>query len=160
MELDASLPDWTESQEPDGAVDYDRYAAAAGELAAQDPTARRDVLERYSKQFCLPRFEIARASGLYVVLRLLFRLPTAFPLDEAQVFGGWLHPSMGKDPFDLSWPVAVDEPRRRFTVDRFRSYRGKGYDAIGEYDYFAERFPLRPPELLVSLEYEPGDRWG
>jgi hypothetical protein len=145
------IPDWSASQEPGPVPDYEPAARTAAELAAADPEERREAIAAFSRAHCLPRFELDRASGLYLVLRLLFELPDAYPLDETKVFGGWVHPSIGEDPFELAWPVRVDADARTFTVDRFRSYRGKGYDAAGEYDYFSERFPLRPAQLLNEL---------
>jgi hypothetical protein len=149
--LDQLLPDWSASQEPGARPDYGPALAAARELAWLDPDGRRAAVERASAEHCLPRFELGPASGLYVVLRLLFELPEAYPLAEAKVFGGWVHPTIGRDPFNLSWPVHVDVERRSVEVDTFRGYHGKGYDALGEYDWFGTSFPIRSPELLEDL---------
>jgi hypothetical protein len=145
------IPDWSVSQETGSVPDFEPAARAAAELAGMDPEERRETIDAFSRDHCFPRFELDRASGLYLVLRLLFDLPDAYPLDETKVFGGWVHPSIGRDPFDLSWPVRVDADEKTFSVDRFRSYRGKGYDAIGEYDFLSERFPLRAARLLSEL---------
>jgi hypothetical protein len=150
--LEQLLPDWAASQEEGPPPDYRPAVEAARELAWLDPDARREEIGRVSRESCYPNFDLAPASGLYVVLRLLFDLPDEVPLDDAKVFGGWLHPSIGQDPYDLSWPVHVDVEGRSFSVDDFRGYRGRGYDALGEHDYFAEHFPLRSPELLEDLK--------
>ena len=147
------LPDWSER---DGTPDipYTAFADAAVTLHLLGGPDRRAEVDRYSQAHCLPRFSISEASGLYVLLRILFDLPTRHPLDATKVFGGWLHPSIGRDPFDLSWPVALDGEKA--VVQPFTGYRGKGYDAIGEYDWFAERFAIRPADRLRSLAVARG----
>lgn len=143
------LPDWSEQ---DGTADlaYGQFATAALELRLLDDLGRQSEVDRYSQAHCLPRFSISEASGLYVLLRILFELPTGYPLDDTKVFGGWVHPSIGQHPFDLSWPVTPEDDGRRLVVQPFTSYRGKGYDAIGEHDWFAARFPLRTADSLRS----------
>jgi hypothetical protein len=149
--LEQSLPDWFSSQEEGSPPDYLPAVRAARKLALLRPEERRAEIERAAAELRRDSFDVSRASGVYIVLRLLFDLPEAAPLDAAEVHGGWIHPTIGQHPFDLSWPIHVDDERRTFTVDRFRGYVGRPYDALAEYDYFAENFRVRSPELLEEL---------
>jgi hypothetical protein len=47
--------------------------------------------------------------------------------------------------------VTVDALARVLTIERFQGYFGRGYDAIGEYDYFADHFLFRGREALDAL---------
>jgi hypothetical protein len=147
------LPDWSE-QDDSPVADYGVVPRVAAGLARLGEVDRRAEVEWYSSAFCFPRLSISEASGLYVLLRVMFDLPHAFPLAETKVFGGWIHPSIGKDPFDLSWPVTVSPDHRVATIAPFVGYRGKGYDAVGEYDYFLGRFSIRPAEVVDALRVE------
>jgi hypothetical protein len=101
--------------------------------------------------------DMKKASGIYLLLRLAFDLPRRYPREQTQVFGGWLHLSTGKpgELFDLSWPVSVESGVNGARIDRFRGYRGKGYDALSEYQYFSARFGLRTVEVLTALKFAP-----
>lgn len=148
------LPDWSEREAtPD--LPYQRFADAAVALRTMDDEARRGEVERYSNEHCRPRLSLSEASGLYVLLRVLFELPTRHPLEATRVFGGWVHPSIGHDPFDLSWPVQPTSGHH-LVVAPFTSYRGKGYDGIGEHDWFAEHFPLRTVQKLQVVAVSHG----
>lgn len=135
--LEGRLPDWSTG------APLDDLPGVVEDVLAWDELDRATAVHRYSDASCFPRFDLPAASGLYVLLRLLFDLPTAQPRDDAKVFGGWFHPSIndGSPTFDLSWPVAVEGARA--VVAPFPGYFGKGYDAAGEYDWMAETFPLR-----------------
>jgi hypothetical protein len=113
----------------------------------------RTQLARYHSRYCFPQFDERRASAIYLFFRVIFDLPSSYPIDQAKVFGGWLHPSV--DPasvtFDLSWPVVLSQQPPAIEVERYVGYFGKGYDCLGEFDYFLERFPFRNRALLQDL---------
>jgi hypothetical protein len=154
VNLAGRLPDWSDPATP--AEAYAALGPVAAELVALDDLDRQAAVRSYSDEHCFPQFDLARASGLYVLLRTVFDLPTDLPRDDVLVFGGWLHPSVGveTDRFDLSWPVHArgDDV---LAVDPFPGYFGRGYDAIGEYDWLAAGFPMRPAELLASVRVLP-----
>lgn len=154
---DAALPRWNESQETGTSPDYTRLPVLASRFVSLAPAARVAEVARYSQEHCLPRFHLPQASGLYLLLRLAYELPTSLPRDEAKVFGGWIHPSVGTpdEPFDLSWPLVPLPGGSRFAVQPFEGYFGKGYDAEGEHAYFDSRFPLRDGAALERTEVVP-----
>lgn len=154
---DDALPPWSASQETGASPDYGCLPALASRFVSLAPAARAAEVARYAQQHCFPRFDLPRASGLYLLLRLVFDLPLALPRDEAQVFGGWIHPSIGTpdEPFALSWPLVPLASGRRFAVQPFEGYFGKGYDAEAEHAYFDSRFPLRDGATLERCEVVP-----
>lgn len=148
--MEGHLPDWSSSQEPGPLPSYDGLTAMAAAFVALDPSERRRRVADYAKRYCWPQFQLAEASGLYLFLRVAFELPSAAPREAAKVFGGWLHPSIDDSPtFDLSWPVHVRSGE--LLIEPFPGYFGKGYDALGEFDYFAANFPYRSHDDLGAL---------
>ncbi len=156
MNLAGRLPDWSDAATPP--EDYAALGPLAAELVALDEHDRHAAVRSYSEACCFPQFDLARASGLYVLLRVVFDLPSDLPRDDAVVFGGWLHPSVGVETewFDLAWPVYArgDDV---LAVEASSGYFGQGYDAIGEYDWLAGAFPMRTAELLASARVQAPD---
>ena len=154
--LAASLPDWSKTASPVYHVEYSGLKTVAVKFLTRSERERRLEIEAYSKEWCFPTFNIEKASGLYVLLRLVFELPTKFPKGDAKVFGSWLHPSIGEEnpTFNLSWPVRVDPEKRVFTIERCRGYAGRPYKALDEYDYFMKNFPLRSKDVIQSYAVE------
>jgi hypothetical protein len=148
------LPPWSKTIGPRYQPNYTGLTSIALEFITLPPEKRRAEVQAYSNQYCFPRFDLEKASGLYLLLRLVFDLPSQYPRQLVQVFGGWLHPSIGTESpyFDLSWPVKVEANTNVMTIERSQGYSGKGYDAIGEYDYFVAHFPLRRQETLQKLK--------
>ena len=114
-------------------------------------------VKAFSDQHCSPEMHLSKASGLYLLLRVLFDLPMACPRERAKIFAAITHPSVAdrRHPFDLSWPVAVGQDAKVLLIHRMRGHMGRGYDAVGEYDYFVEHFPFRERNLLASLAFRP-----
>lgn len=157
MILEHRLPDWSNPSPAPGA--FDGAGRVAAEFAALDELDRAITVRSYADEYCLPRFDLAAAAGLYVLLRVVFDLPAHHPRESAKVFGGWLHPSISAESwdFDLSWPVHAGH-EGVMTVDEFTGYFGKGYDAIGEYEWFWRNFPMRSAEVLAASRLLPAAR--
>jgi len=144
------LPDWSATSDPARFVDTSGLVGAAIDVCAMPEDERRELIAAYSAAHCYPELVAFEASGLYVMMRVLFELPAVVPRDQARDFGGWLHPSRAGDGgYPLGWPVRVEG----YTVHlaAFAGYAGGGWDALGEYDYFIGKFPLRDPVLLLHL---------
>jgi hypothetical protein len=149
----SELPEWAKTIDPGYRLDLSTLKPVALEFSSLSVEAQRAEVRICSQKYCFPRLVLGRASGLYLMFRTIFDLPTDLDRAQAQVFGGWLHPSIGQErPFNLSWPVSVSEEagRLRLTVHRFRGYSGKGYDALGEFEYFTGHFPRRSPQRIGS----------
>ncbi len=148
-----SLCEWSKTIDPRFRAEYTDGAAEVLAFARMPASVRRDEVRVYSERYCLRHFDQYRASGIYLLFHLAFDLPKALPRSEAQVFGGWLHPSIGDPgaPFDLSWPARVDADSGAVQIARFQGYSGKGYDALGEYEYLVNRFQLRPEAFIARM---------
>jgi hypothetical protein len=91
-------------------------------------------------------------SKLYLVLRALYRVSDDYPAAQTKGFGGWMIPRGGNrrppgpdgDHISLLWPLK-EKDGVIVEVTPFLGYVGAPYDALGEYDYFRQRFPLRWP---------------
>lgn len=142
------LPDWSATTDPSQRFDVAALARAAAAFVRL-PTAERDAwVAEYSAQYCDPDLVFGPASGLYVMLRAAYQLPESLPIARAQVFGGWVHPSVNAEgsTFDMSWPVRFRGSG--IHVERCRGYMMGRYDALGEARYFAQNFPLRSAAQL------------
>lgn len=150
-----SLPDWSKTVDPKYHADYSGLREQLAAFVRLSEPLRRSEVKAYSETYCFPKFVLRKASGLYLLFRLAFALPREYPRDQTKVFGGWLHPSAteSEQPFLISWPVNIDEQRHRVSISSCRGYFGKGYDAIGEYDYFVQHFHLRTEAVIAQLEF-------
>jgi hypothetical protein len=147
------LSNWPRTNDPTYQPDYGDTREVVKTFIRMPAAERRIEVTKFSALYCFPQFDLYQAGGFYLLLRLAFLLPESMPRDRARVFGGWRHPSIGvpEEPFDLQWPVRpAGEGRLR--IERFIGYFGKGYDAIGEYEYFTARFELRDPATIGVIE--------
>jgi hypothetical protein len=132
-ELGELLPHWYKGHpqdgDPPGPAGYASLKAAAFAMALAPEQERRNVIAAYSWAYCemaLP--DAARASGMFLLLRVLFVVPE-----------GPLHPEAGN---------------RVLRVDPCCGNRwfGQGWFPLVEYDAFARRFPRRTPAEIEALE--------
>ena len=147
------LPMWSKTIDPKQQLSYTELVPTAMAFLALPASQRLDLIKQYHEKYCLPQFDLERASAIYLFFRVIFKLPDQQLRTSAKVFGGWLHPSIGTtEPyFNLSWPTKFDARNSKLPIDRFTGYSGKGYDALGEYKYFASLFPFRESSELEKL---------
>lgn len=135
----ANIPPWTQ---PYGSAQTQALLAEAAGIAEAGPDALRAGLAEFTQA---RQDDLAELSKAYLLLRVLYDLPTALERAEAKTFGGWVHPSVldtGK-PFDLLWPLAADGEGGLRVADPFGGYFGAPYDAVGENAYFESKFARR-----------------
>jgi hypothetical protein len=149
------LPDWSKTIDDQHKPDYSALRPLSIQFVMLAREERRQEVKVYSERYCFPRLDLRKASGLYLLFRLVFKVSNAFPRQKSKVFGGWLHPSIddGKKVFNLAWPISIDEVQKLIAVERFQGYFGKGYDALAEYDYFVETFPVRTKDEIEELSF-------
>lgn len=162
-ELADELPDWSSTQNSSVDLDYDGLKAAAIKIASAPSCVQLAVIETYSKEYCEPaRIDLPKASGMYLLMRVLFVLPTDYPLEGVQAFSAWSHPvhagaeRTGK--WDLSWPVHAKHGENVLDVERCQGFPGNStfrlYQALNEFRYF--RLPrvsrMRTPAEIEALE--------
>ena len=163
-ELADELPDWSSTEDPSVDLDYDGLKAAAIKVASAASCVRWAVIETYSKEYCEPtRIDLAKASGMYLLMRVLFVLPSDYPIKDVHVYSTWSHPVRTKaertSKWDLSWPVHAKPGENVLEIERCQGFPGSGrpyrpYDALTEYRYFRmeKHFRMRTPAEIEALE--------
>jgi hypothetical protein len=110
------------------------------------PTTLRQSLLNYEKVFAGTSEYVDQMSKVYLLLRVMYILPTAMNSSNARTFGGWVHPSIGSSSaYNMSWPVAVNQTAEGpvISIDKYRGFLGRGYNAAAELDYFNSNFDRR-----------------
>ena len=129
------------------------YSTASAELLntarqvqnTTSPSSLRNSLVIYENA-CRSTTEYAEhMSKVYLLLRVLYQLPQEMSSNNAKTFGGWIHPSIGKSSFNMSWPVSVNQSPSGIiiNVDKYQGFLGRGYNAAAELDYFNQNFQRR-----------------
>jgi hypothetical protein len=110
-----------------------RLKAAATALARAPEQEQRNVIAAYSWAYCeMTVADAGRASGIFLLLRVLFVVPEADP----------------------AWSMHAEDGRRVLRVGpccgnrNFRNW----YYPLGEYDTFVRRFRRRSPAEIEALE--------
>ena len=138
-DLIAQLPDWvsvTSDRWPAEASRINSEARAVGrQLAAFDLGAIRSGIGEFAPPGTL---SVEDAGRLLLLNRLVFEVPEW--ADSSIGFsGGFVGPGAKGDQIQIGWPCAGGEE----VVHPFRGYMGDEYQALAEFDRFAERFPRR-----------------
>jgi hypothetical protein len=156
------LPNWESTgqnrQKPGSVrVDYGGLKAAALKMARTPRCVHLPVIESYNRAYggglAHIEYDEAKTSALFVLMRVLFKLPTHYTANDWG-YGWWYRPRGHDD--DISWPVHEDPSGRVLEIDWYAGAGmiggGLNYDAVREYEYFAERFPMRTPAEIQALE--------
>ena len=143
-QLIRQIPEWT--------IDYDKEKAAkllniAVKLSLLPDQELRRSTEAFVKKVHSTTYELEELSKLYLLFRVLYELPAREERNKVKVFGGWTHPDIDNQgpTFNLSWPVSVNQSLSptEIEVAKFKGYKGRPYDALGEFDFFVANFSRR-----------------
>ena len=165
-ELADELPDWSSTEDPSVNLDYEGLKAAAIKIASAPSCVQFAVIETYSKEYCEPaRIDLPKASGMYLLMRVLFVLPTDYPIKDVHTFSTWAHPVHAEaertSKWDLSWPVHAKPGENVLEIERCQGFPGsranntyKTYRAFAEFRYFwnIKRGRTRTPAEIEALE--------
>jgi hypothetical protein len=164
------LPDWSSTEDPDVDIDYDGLKAVAIRIASAPYCVQRAVIKTYSQEYCaVGRPDLPKASGLYLLLRVLFVLPTDYPIKDGRWFTTWSYPvrdeSLRTSKWDLSWPVRAQPGANVIEIERSRGLLGgeddtyRVYWAFDEFQYFWKltRGRTRTPAEIEALEIKAAD---
>jgi hypothetical protein len=113
---------------------------------SSSPASLHNSLVNYEKVFAGTTAYNAQMSKVYLLLRVLYKLPTEMNPANARTFGGWIHPDIGSNTsFNMSWPVSVFPLPNGFqiNVDNYMGFMGRTYNAAAELDYFNTNFQRR-----------------
>jgi hypothetical protein len=149
------LPEWSKTIDPQYKPNWSSLNFAALAFLRMSTEEQKDAVLEYERKYCFPKLDLGRASGLYLLFRIVFDLPPGgMDRAKASAFGGWLHPSIGESgPYRIAWPVeaAMEQGRLVVSIDRFTGYSGKGYDATGEYTFLRANFKAREQVKIEGM---------
>jgi hypothetical protein len=158
-ELAEQLPDWSSTIDPSVHLDYSGLKAAAIKMASAPACMQRAVIEAYTNEYSILRHDPTKASGMLLLIRVLFVLPSA-DRKSFLVSSNWSHPvhkekKSGKG-WNYQWPVHANPHERVLEIERCQGVldgRPGVHGAIGEYDYFKNQFhfPMRSPGEIEVL---------
>jgi hypothetical protein len=163
-ELADELPDWSSTESSPVNLDYEGLKAAAIKFASAPVCVQWAVIETYSKEYCEPfRTDLPKASGMYLLMRVLFVLPTDHPIKDVQNYSNWSHPVHAEaertSKWDLSWPVHAKPGENVLEIERCQGFPGSGrsytpYQALTEWRYFRVKkvFRMRTRAEIEALE--------
>lgn len=200
-ELAECLPDWTKTIDRAVSPDYACLKEAAIALAGASERARRSLVEAYDQAYCQIRLPVPqeycaaigggwhdawfgdgvhttrsdqpRASGMYLLLRVLFVLPTRYPGDSPRQSAPWGTRYPGRDRYgggsssplvvDVAWPVHEQPSAHLLLIDRCPhlameaagQFPAISYHAWSEYAWFTAHFPRRTPAEIEALDIRP-----
>lgn len=157
-DLADQLSDLESPHDPAVTIDFKGLKAAAITMARAPVCVRRSVIASYCREYCKENNPNFKASGMFLLMRVLFVVPSRHPTDDARKHHSWSRPSFLRPPgspaqteSDLAWPVYADPAGRVLEIVQVPG-RGSYYSALREYDYFAERFPMRTSVEIDALE--------
>jgi hypothetical protein len=142
-------------------LDYGSLKAAAIKMASAPECVQRAVIEAYTLEYgyASPP-DPPRMSGMYLMMRILFQLPSDYRPVHAN-FSSWSHPVVMEGrrtrTWNYQWPVHANPEEHVLEIERCQGTltgsRGH-YMAIGEFHFFKTeiRFPMRSPAEIEALE--------
>jgi hypothetical protein len=133
-------------------LDYDGLKAAAIKIASAPNCVQSAVIETYSKEYCEPaRTDLPKASGMYLLMRVLFVLPTDYPIKDVHNFSNWSHPIHAEaartSKWNLSWPVHAKPGENVLEIERCQGFPGGKGDTFTRYQAFTEFLYFRTPKV-------------
>jgi hypothetical protein len=139
-----ALPEWnrTNYAPPAARAQLERVAADAARLDLATVRVAVGLVDRAKGEPVIPA-RLAAWGRLTLFNRAYFAVPSAVPPEQVLFFAGWITADRREGaPDGLLWPLVVEDGRI-VAVRGFNGYMGAGYDAVGEFDYFAANFGLR-----------------
>lgn len=124
-------------------------------------------LRQYIESHCKPgeSFNAGKASGLYLLLRIIFELPDLVPATEWQSFGGWysvaderaVKEKQESDDFHPSWPIYIARISNKLYVKSSDvpspAASQPVYRIWDEYQYMRGKFKFRTSDYISGLEF-------
>ena len=140
-----SCQPWTSiylKSEPDGLNELNQIGGDFERLSIDDARHVVEVINSNSMAKAEKGEPLASQSKVYVLLRFYFKVPTNEKTTATKYFGGWWGVPEKDSEVNLLWPLSEEGGVLRITND-FTGYSGEPYDAIGEFDFFNERYGRR-----------------
>jgi hypothetical protein len=139
------IPDWTTGYYTYPETNMQLVNISRQVQNSSSTTSLLNALVKYEKTFAGTTDYLQHMSKAYLLLRVLYQLPQQMN-GNAQTFGGWIHPSIGKgSAYNMSWPVSATAGPSgiQVNVDAFTGFLGRTYNAAAEMNYFNANFQRR-----------------
>ncbi len=154
IEIRDELPDWTSTVDPAVHLDYRGLKAAAIKMAGMPECVQRAVVREYPRHA-----KKAKLSGLFLLMRVLFVLPSDRAGRGMSIYSSWQRPvwEAGEQTqrWDYQWPVHVHPERGVIEIKHCREIvPGAHYHALMEFHAWMTEwhFPMRTRAEIEALE--------
>jgi hypothetical protein len=88
----------------------------------------------------------SKLSTVYILLRYYFYVPSWEHAERVKFFGGWDGVPEKDTQFAILWPLTENADGSVHLDGMFQGYYGEPYDALGEFDYFSDKYGPRMEE--------------
>ncbi len=143
VELLESLPPWSDRDFSED--QWQSYVQVAAAFAQVTPPVVEAALSEFLRRALNKKYEgFEEESKPFILMRVLFELPESVLVGERQSFKGWTNwpepDHQGR--VSVCWPVSWLQGRPQL-VAPYAGSLGLPYDAVAEYRWFGDRYPLR-----------------
>lgn len=129
--------------------DWNNYVRIAKLVQNTDSELVKKSMDAFISKITIddPRDEYE--SKLFLLMRVVFKLPEAAPKEDLRSFKGWNNWSssyLETDRANLSWPVSWKNGNPSL-LSNYSGSEGLPYSASSEYEYFLKKYPFRELQL-------------
>lgn len=137
-DLIVQLPDWVSVTPDRWPTEVLRINTEVRQIGHQLAGFDLDAIRSGIKEFAPPgSLSVEDAGRLLLLNRIVFEVPEW--ADSVGFFGGFVGPETKGSQAQIGWPF----DRRGEVVHPFRGYMGDEYQALSEFDHFAQQYPRR-----------------
>ena len=137
------IPAWTNFDPNDRGAAQD-IIRGLNELAHEEiPVLRKAVSEFVLAHRKANTYSVAQMSRIFLLNRYIFAVPSESNRNEVHLFGGWIGVPHDEQKTNCLWPFALANKGDLELIGKYRGYNGEQFQALEEFDDFAERFGRR-----------------
>jgi len=124
--------------------EWDAYLSCAQYLQQMDEHDLISLFEIIQDEYIHDADGDKMQSRLFILLRILFKLPLSGDPSSRRSFKGWENwpISKGTEQVNIGWPVHWKD-NHPFLEDRYEGSLGKAYALVQEYEYFKSIYRYR-----------------
>lgn len=124
--------------------DWDNYELVARIVQQTDPQVVEESLKSFESEKAFPVTDYTDESKLFLLMRVMFDLPEAAPVEERRQRKGWTNwpPPDGHGKVSLAWPISWAHGKPEL-VASYEGSEGPPYPAVADYRYLLANYPFR-----------------
>jgi len=126
-----------------------RYIETGQLIQRTNPEIVKQALNKFIITSQKKSYSDDNESKAFLLMRVVFDLPTSTPLSELRSFKGWINWDLAKNPdsqVNLSWPVSWESKKPRL-LSKCAGSEGKSYAASHEYEHFLGKYKYRDLQI-------------